>query len=339
MLSLVAGAVLAGSLALSAGAAPLCFEDATGRKMTIQAPVKRLVALNSDALEALLILKAKNAAVGVFAEITKEPAFFGDCAALPKVGSWRDPDPESIVALKPDAVITYAKTPSPALEEKLAAFGIAVIRLDFYRLHSLEREMTVLGQILGREKEAAAFCAWHHARLSAITKRVSQLSSRPRVYVESYSDFHAAGNNTGGNEMVLAAGGYNIALVFPVPYPRVNPEWVVAQNPDVILKAASWGNGYGQKDAGKFNALRNALARRPAWGGMRAVSSGRVHVMDSEIWVGPRSIVGVAMLARWLHPGLFDDLDPRALHREFMETFLGVPFKGVYFSDGPVVKK
>lgn len=310
--------------------------DCLGRQVAVRLPVRRLVALNSDILEVVRTLKAQACIVGVFSQIEREAAFWGDLARLPKVGSWNDPDPEAVAALAPDLVVAYGRNPGRAFEDKAEALGFQVLRLDLYQVDTLEREVRLLGRLLDREPEAARFCAWHRRHLEMIASRLQQAPRRPPVYVESYSDYHAAGPTSGANRMCVFSGGRNIAAGLEIAYPQITPEWVVSQNPEVIIKAASYGNGYGQSDAIGFNKRRDAIAARPAWHHIAAVSRGRVHVMDSAIWTGPRAVIGMAYMCRWLHPELFRDLDPEALHREYLETFQKVPFKGVYVSESMV---
>ncbi len=313
--------------------ATMTVEDSLGNAVAITLPVLRIVALNSDSLEVLRTLRAGEMVAGVFSEIAGNRKFWGDLAEKPKVGSWRDPDMEAIAALNPDLVIAYGWNPGPGLEEKMALFKIPVLRLDFYRIECLEREVRVLGQLLGREKEAAHFCGWHRRQMDMIREKITRTPRRPSVYVESYTDFHAAGPGSGGNEMCLLAGGRNIAGTLSIPYPRVTSEWVISQNPEVVIKAASRGNGYAAADAQRLNLHRDALAGRSAWNHIPAVVSGNIHVMDSAVWTGPRAIVGIAYMARWIHPAFFLDLDPRALHRAYLEKFQRVPYRGVFVSD------
>ena len=329
---LVAGLLLACGPG-AALAASLTVKDSLGRSVEIALPVQRIVCLNSDTLEVMRTLKAEDRIVGVFSEMVRESEFWGGLTGRPKVGSWRDPDIEAIAALKPDLVIAYSWNPGSLLERQMAPFDIQVLRLDLYKAASLEKEVQVLGRLLQREKEAARFCDWHRQRLGAIRERIAGISRRPAVYLESYSDYHAAGPNSGGHEMCVAAGGRNITADLAIPYPRVTAEWVVSQNPEVIVKAASYGNGYSLKNAAPFNRRREALLQRPAWGHITAVASGNVHVMDSSIWTGPRAVVGITYLAQWFYPGLFADLDPEAVHKEYLETFQGIAHHGVFVSD------
>ena len=308
--------------------------DALGRMVQVTLPVRRIVALNSDILEVLRALQAEDRVVGVFSEVVREPEFWGDLAARPKAGGWRTPNPEAIVRMEPDLVIVYGRNPGQEFDRKMAALGIQVLRLDCYKIETLEREVQSLGRILDRQPQAVRFCDWHRHHLGMIRERLAAgISDRLSVYVESYSDYHAAGPGSGGHEMCAMAGGRNIAAGLAVPYPQVTPEWVLSQDPVVIIKAASHGNGYTLKEPSPFNRRRNAILRRPAWRHITAVSTGGVHVMDSAIWTGPRAIIGIAYMVRWIYPGLFPDLDPEMLHKEYLETFQGVDYRGVFVSD------
>lgn len=326
--------VLLSFLPRAAFGASMTVRDALGRNIEVSLPIQRIVALNSDVLEVLRTLKAEDRVVGVFSEMVRERGFWGALVERPKVGSWRDPDLEAIASLKPDIVIAYSRNPGPLLEKKMALFGIQVLRLDLYKVETLEQEVQVLGQLLGREKEAALFCDWHRRHIEMIREKIDGALTRPSVYIESYTDYHAAGPGSGGHEMCLLAGGRNIAAGLSIPYPRVTPEWVVSRNPEVIVKAAAYGNGYALKDRAPFNRRRDAILHRPAWRHIAAVASGQVHVMDSAIWTGPRAIIGIAYMVRWIHPALFPDLNPEALHREYLETFQGVSYRGAFVSDG-----
>lgn len=317
-----------------ADAAQIDVTDALGRKVAIPLPVRKVVALNSDAVEAVRILNAQDRIVGVFSQIDTDPEFWGDLVNRRKVGSWREPNTEVISELEPDIVLAYAKTPYPEWEARMASQGIRVLRLELYRIESLEEEMRELGRALDRVEEAERFCAWHARWMKAIQEKVATITRRPSVYVESYSDYQAAGPTSGGHEMCVMAGGRNISEEMAIPFPRVTSEWVVTQNPEVIVKAGSFSSGYGSTSPGTaLNRRRDAIMQRPAWNLIRAVASGRVHVLDSAIWVGPRAVVGLAYLAEWIQPGLLGDVRPEALHREYLETFQKLPYKGAWVSD------
>jgi iron complex transport system substrate-binding protein len=55
--------------------------------------------------------------------------------------------------------------------------------------------------------------------------------------------------------------------------------------------------------------------------------------MDGAISTGPRAIIGVAYMARWLHPDLFKQIDPETMHKEYLEQFQDIPYQGRFVSD------
>jgi iron complex transport system substrate-binding protein len=61
---------------------------------------------------------------------------------------------------------------------------------------------------------------------------------------------------------------------------------------------------------------------------IRAVKNRRIYVISSEIYTGPRALVGVLCFARWLHPQLFAKLNPEAVHKEFFSRFHGLEAEG-----------
>jgi iron complex transport system substrate-binding protein len=38
------------------------------------------------------------------------------------------------------------------------------------------------------------------------------------------------------------------------------------------------------------------------------------------------SVIGFAYIAKWLYPDLFEDLDPKALHQEYLTRFLKLDY-------------
>jgi iron complex transport system substrate-binding protein len=168
--------------------------------------------------------------------------------------------------------------------------------------------------------------------MDLVRKRLARVKKKPLVYVESYADFHTAGPGSGGNDMCVFAGGQNLAGDFSMPYSEVTSEWVVSRQPGVIFKTTAWGNGF-EKETGDFlNSVKAKIISRPSWDLIPAVANDRVYVLDSGIWTGPRAIIGVMYMAKWIFPDIFHDIDPEQIHREYFELFQKIPYQGVYVS-------
>ena len=308
----------------------ILIEDAAGRFVEVKLPVKKMVVLTSDALEVIRALKAEDLVLGVNTGIARDPRFWPMLKNRQRVGSWMEPSYELIAELNPDIVIGYARHPSQDMEKKLIPFGITVIRLDFYKMRTLLKEVEILGRILGKEEEARQMITWYRKNLNLTEESMRDTDGRPLVYIESYSKYHTTGPGSGGHEMCALAGGHNIASGFSIPYPEITPEWVLAENPHIIIKATSLSGCYAMTDLQPLKSIRDNIMARPAWDNIRAVQGGKVYVMAGDIWTGPRAIIGATYLAKWFHPDLFEDLDPAKLHKEYLERFQRIKYQGVY---------
>lgn len=54
---------------------------------------------------------------------------------------------------------------------------------------------------------------------------------------------------------------------------------------------------------------------------MSAVQNGEVYGVTLDINYHPSMIVSTTYFAKWFHPDIFKDLDPRAIHQEYLDTF------------------
>ena len=308
-------------------------QDATGRFVEVGLPVKKLVVLTSDALEIVRALKAEDLVVGVYSDIGKDPLFWPSLKDKKKVGTWKELNYELVAELNPDVVLCYAQRPGRDMEKKLEPFGIKVLRLDFFKLDMLEKEVETLGLILKKEKEAQQLTAWYRSNLNLIKKKLKDTNDRPHVYIEGDSNYHTTGPGSGGHDMCVLAGGQNVASNLSIPYPEVTPEWILMSNPNVMVKVTTvttCSTCYGMTDVAPLKRIRNEIMDRPAWENIRAVKGGKVYVMANEIWTGPRAIIGTSYMAKWFYPDVFKGFDPMALHREYLETFQGIKYQGLY---------
>lgn len=309
--------------------------DALGKTVEIPSPARRIVVTNGDAAEILCALGAGDRIVGITDHIAESATdFLPRLKGKPVIGSSQAPSVERIIELQPDLVIAYEMWMSQeAFESKLTPVGIPVIRLYCYRLEHLESDIRILGKVAGEEAKAEEYVAYFQKTLDEVRKRLEGLPKRTRVYAESYRDYSTVARNSGGDRLLEAAGVDNLALSQPVPFPTVTAEWVVDQNPEVIVKASSsqWLKmGYGVSDMESVRAFREGLMNRPAWSRIEAVENNRVHLLANEIWTGPRAPVGILYIARWCFPERFKDIDPEAVHRDWLLKWHQKELKGIY---------
>lgn len=308
--------------------------DASGKTVAIRANPKRIVTLDKNAAEVMRILGVADRIVGVSDWIAKNGELWPELAGARNVGKFNEPDIEAIAELKPDLVIRYQSWPGPAFDERLAALGIQVLGLETYRIGALTRDIQSLGRIFGREDKAREFLAWMRTRMDEIKRRVDASlkvqPERPAVYLEAYADFAACGASSSMHERLVFVGGRNMAADMQASATPVAPEWILKEQPWAIIKMCSQKGAYTLAGPGGMAAQREALLARTGWSKTPAGKAGRVYLMTTDVSSGPASVVGLAYMARWLHPKTCGDLDPNAWHREYLERFQGRPWRGVY---------
>jgi iron complex transport system substrate-binding protein len=317
----MAAPALAGSVAVP---------DALGRNVTVHTPVRRVVTLNKNAAEIMRILGVQDRITGVSRWMHRSRAYWPELDHAPYVGMFDDPNLETVAAVQPDLILAYGQSPGQELEGKMAAFGAQVLRLDLHQYSTFHRDLMSLARIFGRVERARAFMDWERGWFERIRGCVNASRTRTTAYLESYGAYHAMGPGSSAHERCELAGGVNAGRDLDVPRAQVTPEWILARDPDVIIKYGSMASVYAEDSPELVAEARREVLERPGLQMTRAVREGRVYVLNADIHTGPRSVVAVAHLARWLHPDACAGLDPVAIHREFMDRFQGVPYRGVF---------
>lgn len=313
-------------LLLNESANALTITDSSGSQIEIKR-ADRVVCLNGDCLEALTIIGVKDKIVGLSTNALQKPF----APNVTDVGAWNNPNIEAIINLKPDIVITYVRWPDKTvLEDKLKETGIKVVRLDFYRLDTIFDEFLILGKIMGKEQEVGELISFWKSQLDLIKSRTEK-AEKVKVYWESYSSYSAAGNGTGWNEIIITAGGINV-FGNENGYPKVDAEKIIAKNPEVIIKSVSSSvfQPYGAENVSKLVNFYHEIISRVEINQTDAGREGRVYVICTDMLHSTFGLIAEsAYVAKILHPDIFPDLDPKELHRKYIES-LGMEYKGVW---------
>ena len=303
--------------------------DSLERTVTVNKPVERVIALGNYRTEGVKIIGASDTIVGIDTSLESSSHYFSELLGTPFVGSWSTPDHEAIISLTPDIVITSANSGRLSqLEEKLNPVGITVIGLDFYMPNLVKSEVEKLGYILDKRDCAEEYIDWREGYESQISDFVDGLSEddKPRVFMEwgSKEPATAYGKGSSGDNLCNLAGGRNICAELS-EYPNVDPEWVLKENPNVVIKYVSLGENWGWNDAEEpAELISDVIDSRPGWDEITAVSSDRFYVISSEIVWGCDDMSAIAYRTKWFHPEL--DIDPEGIYREYLDRFMDVEY-------------
>ena len=278
-------------------------------------------------------------------------ARFPALAQLPKIAqSGHAFNAEAVLAARPaTAVVSLDSGPSDEQAAQLEAADVSVAFIDFFShpFENASRSLALLGGLIGRSEQAQAFVAFKQARLDRISSRVAGVPQdrRPTVFLEPHAmitpDCCASPGKGNIGDYIAFVGGRNIgADVLNQPTGKLNLEYVIQRDPDVYIatggphlaRAGGFVVGAGFSAEQSQAGLRR-VAARPGIATLKAVRQGRAHGLSHQLINSPIDVVAVEVLAKWIHPELFEDLDPRATLDEINSRFLAVPYQGAYWAD------
>ena len=273
--------VCLGAGALSAQAAGIEVTDDRGRTVTLAAPPQRVVSLLPSLSETVCELGQCHRLVGV----DRYSNFPAALQKLPQLGGGLDPNIEAVVAVRPDVVLVAA---SSRAAERLEALGLKVVVLEPKTHADVQRVLRKVAQALG-QPVADADRVWRHidAAVSAAAQSLPASAKGARVYFEVNRAPYGAGTTSFIGETLTRLGMRNILGPELGPFPKLNPEFVVRANPDVIMVGARNFSG---------------MADRPGWKGMKAIAQNRLCVFsldESDMLVrpGPRMAEAARLMA------------------------------------------
>ena len=206
--------------------------------------------------------------------------------ALPQMGGGLDPNIEAVVALQPDLVLLAT---SSRAAERFEALGLKVVALEPKSHADVRRVMETLGQLL-EVPDAQHIWRSIDAAVAAAAQSLPASAKNMRVYFEVSPAPHGAGESSFIGETLIRLGARNIIPAAMGPFPKLNPEFVVRANPDLIM--------VGARDA-------PGMAQRPGWAHIRAIREQRICVFadqQSDVLVrpGPRMAQGARIMAQCL---------------------------------------
>jgi len=242
----------------------------------------RVITLTPSATDLMVELGGSGLLVGVD-DYTTAP----EAAALPRVGSFLQPNLETILRLDPDLVI--ADDVHAELEAALHDADIETLGCAMHALPDVRAALLKVGARINRADAAAAAVqriddaidvagARRHGTapvvLAVIDREVGGLGS-----------LVAAGPGSWLDELIAIVGGRNALASSGVRYPKISPEEVLRGAPDVIVDTS-------------FVATPASIAEDWATvATVPAVANGRVRVLKEPALQRPSPRVGDALTA------------------------------------------
>lgn len=313
--------------------------DDSGEIVTVRKPIEKIISLSMD--DSIRALDASDMVVGVGDDVKKNPDYYPDLSQRPNIGStWPEVDVERIIGLEPDIVIASIYISPDILDDHLEGTGIQVVRiyprneqeLDIYsgndiKWPSIREDMLKLGYVLGKVDKAKEYVEWYDSIVTPIKEQVSKISEedKPRLFAEDDSRGGMVERTSSAHIMGMEAAGANrIGPGNEAADPTVSVEWIIGENPDVYVARIGSSNptgGYHSDEGTDYKAYYDEIMGLSGFETINAVKNNRVHIISGDLTMKTAIPIGIAYQAKWYHPELFADLDPQALHQDFIDRF------------------
>jgi iron complex transport system substrate-binding protein len=275
-------------LAVLPAAGQITITDDLQRTIRLEGPARRVISLAPSITESLFAIGAGESVVGV----TQYCDYPREAKSLPHVGGMINPSLEAIVALRPDLIVLSMEGNMRDDFRRLTSMGMNVFVTNPRTLDDIHRSLLALGTLTGRTDSATKVVARMVAREAELRARATGTPVRT-LFIVSMQPLLVAGRNTFLNELITAAGGYNLAMFAQGTYPAYSRETLVANNPDVLLVTSD----VVQRPA-------DILTLFPEWRNISAVRHNRVFRVDASLMMrpGPRAVDAIASLLSLLRP-------------------------------------
>jgi iron complex transport system substrate-binding protein len=259
------------------------FVDDLGRRLELPPRPRRIISTSPEITEILFAVGAGDRLVGVVRGCDWPP----EARELPVVGDFSNVSLERVAALDADLILTTGHEQERMMAQ-LEGLGIPMVAFMAADVASVRRNVAAVGEIVGEEEAAAGVIAAFDAELTSVEAEVKRIpeAERPRVYLEiSPEPLMTVAERSFVHEAIVRAGGVNIGEDLPRPYCRLEPELVIAWDPEVIVLAHG-------------AVAPAAVASRTGWEGIAAVRTGRVYEINPDLILraGPRLGRGIATL-------------------------------------------
>jgi cobalamin transport system substrate-binding protein len=263
----------------------------------LAAPPQRIVSLAPNVTEILFALGLGDRIVGV----TRYCDYPPQALEKEKIGGMVDPNLEKIQALRPDLIVAFRGNPLGVLGKlRNLHFPVFVLNLGS-TLDGLFQTVEKIGRVTWTDEAAAELAAGLKEKHRAIRQALGESATKPKVFLSVYGQgLWTCGEESYLNDLLIQAGGLNIAGKTGRRWLQLNREQLIHENPDVIIIMA--------KDQKLFSQAAESFRADPRLKDVRAVRDNNIHQLDENVAgrFGPRLVDAMETVARILHPEVFE---------------------------------
>ncbi len=247
--------------------ADVVVDDYLGRKVQLQQPARRIIALAPHIVENLAAAGGIEYLVGAV-DYCDYPE---QAKSVTRVGSISQYSMEAIVGLHPDLVVVWMSTKGGAVLQRLEKLGIATYASDPHSLTDVAKSINDFGKLMATEAIAEPNAQNFLSRLANL-KQTNLHKKKMSVFYQVWHDpLQTLNNKHIISDVISLCGGVNAFGDLPTLAPKLSIESVLARDPDVII-----ASGMGE-------ARPDWLDKWQAWKNLRAVKNQHLYFVPPDI--------------------------------------------------------
>ena len=217
---------------------------------------------------------------------------------------------ENLLNAKPDLIISQnicevcsAHTEHVKMAVDMLEKKPEVYTMDPHDVDEILVSIRDISKMIGKKKEGNELVDSLAKRLEFIKSKTFE--ERPNVVAIEWVDpFFTSGHWI--PEMIESAGGENLISTEKMPSRKMELEEIKEANPDIIVMMPC---GFDVKRT--VSEYNNVLTNNPDWNELKAVKEKNVYAVDANSYFSKpslRTITGIEILAKIIHPDVFGDL-------------------------------
>ncbi len=217
---------------------------------------------------------------------------------------------ENLLNAKPDLIISQdiCEVCSAHTEHVKIAMDMLEKKPEVYTMdpHDVDEILVCImdiSKMIGKETEGNELVDSLVKRLEFVKSKTFE--DKPKIVAIEWVDpFFTSGHWI--PEMIESAGGENLISTEKMPSRKMELEEIKEANPDIIVMMPC---GFDVKRT--VSEYNNVLTNNPDWHELKAVKEKNVYAVDANSYFSKpslRTITGIEILAKIIHPDVFGDL-------------------------------
>ncbi|MDR7870601.1 MAG: cobalamin-binding protein [Tissierellaceae bacterium] len=270
----------------------ISIKDGFGNIVTLEEAPERIISMAPNNTEILYALGLGDKIVGVtaFCDYPEE------ALAVEKIGDFMATNFEKIIELEPDLIVNYGELDSDA-SQIFSGAGIPVIS---FLPESIDEVIDTIKQIAvatDTVEEGNALVEDMTQKRDEIVAKVKGTETVKVFYEVWHEPLMAAGSGSFVDGLINLVNGDNVAKDAEGEYPNYDIEQLIENDPEIYLTA----NDLPEKTV-------ESILARPGYENITAIKNGEVYLLDGNTISrpGPRIVDGLELIARALHPEVFE---------------------------------